>query len=1632
MKKLLTIIVLFVFGVTAKAQLFRNEWIDYSKTYYKFKVSFGIDPVTIQPIKKGLVRIKQADLASIGLGSIQAENFQLFRNGVEVPIYTSVSSGLLGSSDYIEFWGEINDGKLDADLYRNMDFQLSDIWSLQEDEGTYFLTVNTSSANKRYYATPNHVSGTSLSPTLYFMNTLSYTNRVNRNEGFAAQASKPLYSSSYDRGEGYSTRSIRPVGSSCGQGSFTVDLTDLKPYLAGPNMTLKVSAVGNANNARKVKINLNGDSVDLFQMDYFYDKVDEISGIPVSKIASGTASIQHINKSIVDCDEFILMKDELIYPRTLDCNNKTSLELKLPLTFTGHYLKFYNLDRSSGGIPVLYDITNGKRYEADLSIPDTVRFVTEQSMTAYNLVLVQSSSANALAINASTISSRNFINYANLANQGDYIIISNPLIYGSGPSNYVEQYKQYRSTSAGGGYNAIIADINQLVDQFAYGVKLHPLSIKNFVRYARSNFLTTPKFVFLIGKGLNYIDYRNNEAASDISYQNLVPTWGSPASDNLLVSEDLSNAIPAISIGRLSAISADEVGNYLTKVKQYDSAQASNSNLIKDKGWMKNVLQVAGTNDPSIAATLDDILKDYSNIMKDVSMGGNVRNYDKLANTSEYTQSINEFKNIYEQGTSIVSYFGHSSSTNLDFNLDDPDHYNNFGKYPIFLVNGCDAANYYVYEPSRLSLRSTISEKFILEPSRGAIGYVATTGFGMINYLDSFTTKVIKNLSANNYGNTFGQIFKQGISDVLTTTGFNDYYARYHSEQFVFHGDPAIKVNSFSKPDYAIEPEQMTLTSNYISVADDSFHVKVRIHNIGRSVNDSINFSLARQLPSGSSSIIFTKKFPAIAAIDSVVVGIPIVANRDKGTNILTAFIDNTTSIDEISESNNTASISIDIRDDEIVPTFPYKYAIVNTTNFKLQASTANPVAVSKTYIMEIDTTALFNSPIKASATKTSVGGAIEFDKIITLQDSTTYYWRVAIQGNTRWNTSSFTYRASAPYAGFQQRHFYQLSDNTMDRIYLDSATRKYVYRDKLNNLFVTHAIYPTSGTEDQQFSIHVNGAGIIASACLGQSVIINVFDTLTFKPWENLTNPYGAEPTCDVSRKYNFEYHYIDADGRNRARQFLESIPNGTLVAVRLVYDWDVVWANEWAADSTIYGANNTLYSFLKKQGLPIDSFYFARTFGIIFKKNDSTHFSPKWEFSESAYDRVVMSVNFNSKDTLGYITSKKFGPAKTWRNAKWKGNGNTNSKVELSIYGVGDDGSETKLFTIDTTQTNYSISSINANQYPYVRLQLKNQDSITAAPYQLKDWSVEFDEVPEGAIAPNLYFNIPDSAGQGVVGGTNFLKGGIAFKNVSKVAFDSLTAKIVLTPQSGAGSSYTFNLSKLKPLNPSDTSQVPFNIDISTLPQQMYNMYLVVNENGTQDEVYLFNNYIYKYVYLKTNVITPVQIVSFDAVRSNNTVNVIWNVAQEVNIASYTIERSINGRDFEKIGEVNAFGNRASNQYSFTDNKPNFGKNYYRLKIAGKDGNINYSAVRLISFDKTTLVSVYPNPAKEKIYISVSKADSKVNTLSIYNSVGQQIITKSFTSVTQVDVSKYAAGTYVVQVDDGNSIQIFKIQKN
>jgi hypothetical protein len=1471
MKKILLLLLLMYSGFLIKAQVYNNEWIDYNKTYYKFKVGAN-----------GLYRISQAALSSIALDNTPAENFQLWRNGKEISLYTSIPTGILSSTDYIEFWGEMNDGKPDKQLYLDPDYQLNDHWSLQTDTAAYFLTVNSATPNKRLATTPNNIAGNALAPEPYFMFTLGnyYKSKINTGNAQKVQESY-VYSSAYDKDEGYTSGDIGPGA------KLNITHSNLRVYSAGPDPTLSINAAGNAVNPRSFRVTINGTQVIQQTMDYF-DYVKNQTSFPLSIIATNSALVNIINDGTGTADRMVVAEYEITYPRLFNFDNLKKFYFKLPANINGNFLQISNFNYGTVA-PVLYDITNGKRYLADISTPTQIKIALEPSSLDRELVLVSQDNSNINFI--TSFQTRNFIDYSMPANQGDYLIISNSTLFnGSSGNNPVDDYKVYRNSAAGGGYNAKVYDIDQLIDQFAFGIKKHPSSIKNFIQFSLNNYAVPPKFVFLVGKGVNYVDYRNNESSAvqatkdALEKLNLVPTYGYPASDNLLscfVTGGTPNTIPAIPIGRLSVVFPDEITVYLNKVKEYEATQAISSPSIADKAWMKNVVHVIGADDESLLTILGQIMGYYKDIISDTLFGGNVNTFAKSSTTVGDQIKSEQLKSLFQEGLSVILYFGHSSASTLDFNLDNPSAYDNQGKYPIFIALGCNAGNLYTFDQTRLLTRNSISENFVLTPDRGSVAFLATTSLGIVQYLDIFNTNNYRAISYSKYGHAIGEIMQEAIRRSFDVTTQFDFYARVHCEQISLNGDPALKYNTQSKPDYAIEDQLVKVSPSFVSVDETSFTIDAKMLNIGKAVDSNIVVEVKRTYPNNVTQVILRNTIRGIRYMDSISLSIPIIANRDRGLNKITITVDADNAVDELYETNNSVTKEVFIYDDAAKAIYPYNFSIVNKQNIKLVASTANPFAVSAKYAVEIDTTELFNSSLKIANTITSAGGVLEFTPGITFADSTVYYWRVSqvpVQGEPKWSTFSFIYLSNSE-PGFNQSHLYQHFKSDFQKIKLDSATRVWSFDSTLNKLLARNAIFPTAASQQTDFTVSINDADIIGGGCNAKALIINVFDGRTFKPMQNdyssgkgLYNSLNS--ICHRGTEYNFEYFDTDSASRRKAHDFLQNIvPDGSFVVIRAnvaTTDAANIYPATWQAqDVPRYGAGNTLYDVLLNNGFTeIDSFNRARTWIFIYKKNDAAHFQPQFVLSGGNYDKISLNVTCMTPDSVGYITSPLFGPAKAWKQLHWRGNSTDAAPGDnptINVYGIDQTFNETILLSnIDQSSQDVDLSGIDAATYPYLKLKMQDLDSVNYTPYQFNYWRLNYVPVPEGAIAPNILFQMDTAVD---IGQPASFK--IAFKNVSESNFDSLKVKMVITDKNNVQN--IVPIPRQKPLIAGDTSVISTVIDTKNFPG-VNNLYINFNPDNDQPEQYLLNNFGYKSFYVKPDSLNPLLDVTFDGIHILN----------------------------------------------------------------------------------------------------------------------------------------------------------------
>ncbi len=191
--------------------------------------------------------------------------------------------------------------------------------------------------------------------------------------------------------------------------------------------------------------------------------------------------------------------------------------------------------------------------------------------------------------------------------------------------------------------------------------------------------------------------------------------------------------------------------------------------------------------------------------------------------------------------------------------------------------------------------------------------------------------------------------------------------------------------------------------------------------------------------------------------------------------------------------------------------------------------------------------------------------------------------------------------------------------------------------------------------------------------------------------------------------------------------------------------------------------------------------------------------------------------------------------------------------------------------------------------------------------------------------------------------------------------------------------------------------------------------------------------------------NSIVPVELVSFSANVSNNSVELSWITATELNNSGFEIERSSHTErsrsmtDWEKIGFINGHGTTSeSHSYSFSDNNLSTEKYVYRLKQIDFDGTFSYSnevEVDLSLPQAFSLEQNYPNPFNPSTSIQYAISSRQLVTLKIFDLLGKEIATlvnenkPAGNYEVSFDARNLSSGTYFYKLQAGSFVETKKM---
>ncbi len=135
--------------------------------------------------------------------------------------------------------------------------------------------------------------------------------------------------------------------------------------------------------------------------------------------------------------------------------------------------------------------------------------------------------------------------------------------------------------------------------------------------------------------------------------------------------------------------------------------------------------------------------------------------------------------------------------------------------------------------------------------------------------------------------------------------------------------------------------------------------------------------------------------------------------------------------------------------------------------------------------------------------------------------------------------------------------------------------------------------------------------------------------------------------------------------------------------------------------------------------------------------------------------------------------------------------------------------------------------------------------------------------------------------------------------------------------------------------------------------------------------------------------------------AYEKNGGVNIEWSNLTERDIATYFVERSVNGSDYSIISQHLPKSNRDDKaSYTSFDPDPVPGANYYRIKTIEKSTKIIFSRIMKVETDQLLQgFSLYPNPLTgNHLILSLSGIKQGGYYLQIINAAGQLVYRKNF----------------------------------
>ncbi|HMN05283.1 MAG TPA: C25 family cysteine peptidase [Flavobacteriales bacterium] len=1374
MRKWLLIVWVLAQGLSAGAQPYGNEWIHYDRQYWMFKVW-----------QDGLRRIDSTALANAGfpMGSVDPRTLQLYVRGQQVPIYVQgEADGVFNNGDFIEFYGAKNDAWLDSTLWDDPAHMNNPYYSLYNDTIRYYLTWGPQQEALRILpsgSSSNWAAYTPL-PWCWGKTLVQFVNMYQNGERTGNGASI----CSMNKGEGYfnSTAFLGTSGQTTTPHSLNVP--QLYTGVDAPASNYKV-ALTSLNNPGGM-----GQSCPDHHMRLVHGGITHVDTVfqgykllkfdltfPPATVTGASTPINYVVVHDQACpalapdyvDAFALAWHSITYPRTFAFINVADVELP-----EGNGIDSTMISFTGVASPVVHAWTpNGILRVSPLQVPGSYKAVLPPHQGRMRMVFA--TPANVLPVaTLQAVNGNGFFNdlAADLPDSA-MVIVSHTTLMGA-----AQQYANYRETNPYNRHNTLLVDVEQLYDQYAYGVRQHPLAIRNYLRMVYDQAPSRPQSLFLLGKsvqahatgGLSYQKgYRKDALASAAC---LVPTMGWPSSD-LLFGLNLSGTQPAylsVPVGRLAARNPDDVLHYLAKVASLESQPPA--------AWMKNILHFRGGMTASQWNQFDNALASFQVVAEDTAFFGHVTKFTKNGTMPIEQAALDSVTTMIENGVTLMTFFAHAYAGGFDISIDSPDNYDWHGKFPVILGNSCYTGNFHQFDGV------SASEQFVLHENAGAVAFLSSVDVGLANYLQQYSRDFYKSFSQVNYGKSMGDHIRYAAFNQLSLPGIEPANS---AETMALHGDPTLVMNSPPLPDLEVALADLRTIPEQVTADLDSFRLQVVFRNIGKGTHQPFSVALERSLV--AEGVLLPAMVQTVSMNtyqDTVEFVIPVhVEGGGTGLNDLHVQLDmDPDVIAELDDlGNNQVTKRIFISSGDLLPVDPYNFAIVPDPSPVLKASTADPFAPVRNYIFQIDTTDLFNSPIMEQHALAAPGGVVEWHPssiyaINAIQDSVVFFWRCSLdsagQGGYNWHEYSFQHIAGKQ--GWGQAHFFQFKDDAFSLMEYDRPDRQFNYQGG------THQIFGEVRGNNYQQCYWRKDTYMQDSPGCGQypAMAVAVVDPFDFSAWAtgyngvgHLYGQYNENSSCRDRPETVFVFrtqipaNIIPTQMDTMAYMLTHVIPDGHYVLVQTYLRLrraPLQNSNAMAALAALGAVN--LANGTVPDSVPY--IFFCR-------KGDLSSVQEVWGDGPDALINMTANMQLNSRS--GAATAPRSHTALAWEGLSWQATPmQPADSLRIQLSGIPQQGGiEQPVLNVGGLAGDVDLQPLlTAQQYPQLRLKgsFWNDAEELPLPAQIRRWQLLGVPAPECAIDPpsGLYVRI-DSLFQGQQAEMM-----VAVRNIGQQPMDSL----------------------------------------------------------------------------------------------------------------------------------------------------------------------------------------------------------------------------------------------------------------